>query len=131
MTSHGVDRQSGSGGWIMSHHERLRTTPTVIPTDSRCGRANTGGRQIPAMAFGMTALTVDCGGSGPWPRWPHPISPYLPLKAGSRRSQRVSRYLLVHMDGLGMLSKVVESREPASAMALERPLPRVFPEDTS
>ena len=31
------------------------------------------------------------------------------------------------MDGLSMLSKVIESGEPSSAMTLEGPLPRVFP----
>ena len=50
---------------------------------------------------------------------PHPIRAYLSLKPSPSGRERIAWYLLIDVDGLGMLPQVVEAGEAPRAMALE------------
>lgn len=55
------------------------------------------------------------------------ISANLALESSPCRSQRIGRDLLIDMNGLGMLTEVIESGKPAIAVALKGTLARMFP----
>jgi hypothetical protein len=73
----------------------------------------------------VAALTSSCACAGP--AWgPHPICPDLALEPSSRGGQRIPRYFFIDVDGLGMLSEIVESRKASRAVALEGTLSGVL-----
>lgn len=57
----------------------------------------------------------------------YPVCPDLSLESCSGRGERVPWNFFVDVHGLGVLPKVVETREAATAVALERSLTSVFP----
>jgi hypothetical protein len=78
------------------------------------------------MTPAVAALATQSGCAGSVWR-PHPISPNLPLKSRSCRSQRVSRNVLVDVNRLRMLAEIVQAGEPARAVTLEWSFASVFP----
>jgi hypothetical protein len=60
--------------------------------------------------------TLTGHGAGAWttiPGWTYSIGPDLTLKPRAGSSERVTWYVLVHMDSLRMLAEVVKPRESA------------------
>lgn len=64
-------------------------------------------------------------GSGPPPALDS-IGPYCPLKSGTGGSEGVVRDIFIYMDGLGVLSEIVEAGEFSLAVALEGSLAGMF-----
>lgn len=66
----------------------------------------------------VAALTPSC--ACPGPAWgPHAICPDLALEPSSRGGQRIPWYFFIDVDGLGVLSEVIESRKASRAVALK------------
>lgn len=59
--------------------------------------------------------------------WSHTIGSNLTLKASTSSSQRIARYLFIHMYRLCMLTEVIKPRESARTMTLEGALSGMFP----
>jgi hypothetical protein len=55
------------------------------------------------------------------------ISPDLTLEPRAGSGERIAWYILIHVDGLGVLAEVVETRESARAVTLERSFSGMFP----
>lgn len=76
--------------------------------------------------------TRTSSGRGPGPASSlYPVSADLPLISRTGSRQGVERYVFVYVDGLGMLSEIVEAGESSLAVALERALAGVFPAEGS
>ena len=74
----------------------------------------------------MSTCAAECVRSGAVSGRPYAIGSYLPLEPRASRGERFGRDVLVDMDGLGMLSKVVEARESSRAVALKGPFAGVL-----
>lgn len=71
-------------------------------------------------------LATQSTGPGPASRLPHAVGADLSLIPGARGRQGVSRYFLVDMHGLSVLSEIIQAREAPAAVALERAFACVF-----
>lgn len=78
----------------------------------------------------MTSVVATVASQGRCARtacgWADPVGPDLSLEPRAGRRQRVSGNVFVDVDGLSVLPEVVESREAARAVTLERSFAGVF-----
>lgn len=63
--------------------------------------------------------------------WSHTIGSNLALETSTSSSQRIARYLFIHMYRLCMLTEVIKPRESARTMTLEGALSGMFPANLS
>jgi hypothetical protein len=67
----------------------------------------------------MSACTAQCVRSGAVSWRSYAVGPYLALEPRAGRGERFGRDVFVDVDGLSVLSEVVQARESSRAVALE------------
>lgn len=123
-----LHRQSSIG--ICGHDQRRWASPDVVPrTVARANGTDAGDtRRRERLRVSTSGCTHTSSSRGPSPASSlYPVGANLPLVSRAGGGQRIERYVFVYVDGLGMLSEVVETRESSLAVALKRALASVFP----
>lgn len=125
----GVDAQAVSRRCGLGHGERglMLADSRILGRSKIRDRPNAGAGEVAGMASLIGgALRAECRRPGACAGGPHPVGAYLPLESSPRGREGVCGDVFVEMNGLSMLTEVVESREAAQAVTLEGTFSRVL-----